>query len=228
MLADGDGGEFVPHAPTSTREAEQRGWYNSKSGADYTVFYWPVYQVYTVHDANLEPVPRESPYVTKNERDAVDYIQKTLDADYVAPVQHLDPTQAFSRAIEASNGVDTWLGDQALLNHNGDWIRLYWPVEDQGAAFYVAYELESGDAAGLPQDHELVLMPGQRETIYNTETSDLKYNVRVRYTGPVDLPQQGGEVVVEQQAPTLLGRVRGGGYILNGPIMSRLRALRGG
>lgn len=228
MLTEGDGGEFVPHAPKTTKEAEQRGWYNSKSGADYTVFYWPAYQVYTVHDANLEPVPKDAPYVGTSEKAAIDYIQKTLDADYVAPVTQLTPTQAFSRAIEASNDVDTWLGDAAVLNHNGDWIRLYWPIEDQGAAFYISYELEKGDPSGLPPDRELVLMPGQRETIYNTESGDLKYNVRVRYTGVVDLEPAGTTV---KEAPAsrgpLFGRA-GGGYLFNGPIMSRLRALRGG
>lgn len=217
-LAAGDGGEFVPHAPKSTAEAEQRGWYNSQSGDDYTIFYWPKYQVYTVHDANLEPVNN---YVTKSEREAIAYIQKELDKGYVEPMKKLDPTWAFSNAIEASKGVDQWLGDGAVLEHNGDWIRLYWRVQDQGAGFYVAYEFEKGNVANMPQDFEFVLMPGERKTVYNTESAAAYYNVRVKYTGAVELPAADDEYV----EPVAISPARA--YVFNGPIMTRLRGLLG-
>ena len=216
--------DFTPYAPKSTADATQMGWHKSAGNFSYTVFYWPKQGVYSVHGEDLEPVTVQT-FTSKQA--AVDYIA-TLDQGYVEPVKKLTPAYAFSRSIDGSNGVDEWLGDGCVLKHNGDWIRFYWPITDQGAEYFVTYEYEKGDISSLPQDFSFVLLPGERRTLYNTETSKVYYNVRVRYTGAVELAPVNGAVdgdVNGEVNGTVMAASRT--YIFNGPFMTRVRAMLG-
>jgi len=112
-------------------------------------------------------------------------------------------TYKFSRAIDGSRGVDTWLGYGCILKHSGDWIRLK-GIEEEGGTFSVKYNYEKGSINKLPQDYLIELQPGETVTIFNTENrgdhENVWYNVVVAWEAPappvdVYVPDENGEVV---------------------------------
>jgi len=214
-LAEGD--VFVPHAPKTTAEASQMGWYKSQSGSYYTVFWWPDQNVFTVHDENLEPATSEV-FATKPE--AVSYIQTEQDKGVKVPLPERDPTWLFSKSLDGYGGVDTWGGDRVKLAHSGDWVRLK-GVTDYGGQFTVTYVFESGDASMMPQDFKFVLKPGERRTIQNFQGGGIDYNVEVIWDGPLYTykGQQQEESALEEQQPAPEVAP-----MLNGPFMQRIRA----
>ena len=220
-LAEGDD-VFVPYAPKTTADAKQMGWYKSKAGKDYTVFWWPTPNVFSVHDENLEPV-NSTTYATKP--DAVYYIQNVQDAGVKVPLPERTATWSFSQAIDGSGGVDTWGGDRATLSHNGDWIRLK-GLKDYGGTFTVSYVFEKGDASLVPADFKFSLKPGERRTIQNLESDAVKFNVDVIYDGPLYTykGQQQDEAAAGLETVTPETYAAPAPF-LNGPVMQRLRAI---
>ena len=223
---------FVPYTPKSTADATQMGWYKSKGGLDYTVFFWPKHDnVYTVHNSELEPVDATL-YTTKAA--AVSHIQTELDVDVSAkqPLPERNTTWLFSQALDGYGGVDTWGGDRLTMNHRGDWVRLK-GVTDYGGKFSVSHVWEKGDASKMPVDFDFDLKPGERKTLQNMEgDGGAYYNVDVMCNGALYTykGQQAEEAAagvepqpaVDEVLPTYM---RAQPLMFNGPFMQRIRAL---
>jgi hypothetical protein len=219
-LAEGDD-VFVPYAPKTTADAKQMGWYKSQAGKDYTIFWWPTPNVFSVHDENLEPV-NSTTYATKT--DAVYYIQNVQDAGVKVPLPEREPTWSFSQSIDGSGGVDTWGGDRAKLAHSADWIRLK-GIADYGGKFLVTYVWESGDASMVPADYRFSLKPGERRTVQNTQGGGVDYNVEVIWDGPLyTYKGQEQDEAAAGLEPVTAATEAPPAALLNGPIMQRIRA----